>query len=146
MASAVTEIVSKSRPNTNFGLLRGLIGYQVRRAQVAVFQHFAASFAGLEPAAVSSGEALEGEVDHVVLGHRIDGQYAFFDRLLFDEKDTFRHFGFARTEAEESAANAKANELLAKSPYKDQLATAEMFMADPSIRKIRRCGSSTRPA
>ena len=37
------------------------------------------------------------EVSHVVLGHRIDGQYAFFDRLLFDEKDTFRHFGFART-------------------------------------------------
>ena len=37
------------------------------------------------------------ELAHVVLGHRIDGQYAFFDRLLFDEKDTFRHFGFART-------------------------------------------------
>ena len=36
------------------------------------------------------------EMAHVVLGHRIDGQYAFFDRLLFDEKDTFRHFGFAR--------------------------------------------------
>ena len=68
------------------------------------------------------------EVSHVVLGHRIDGQYAFFDRLLFDEKDTFRHFGFARTEAEEQAANAKANELLAKSPYKDQLGTAKLFL------------------
>src|SRR5271165_3376677 len=68
------------------------------------------------------------EVAHVVLGHRIDGQYAFFDRLLFDEKDTFRHFGFARTEAEENAANAKANELLQNSPYKDQLATAKLFM------------------
>ena len=75
------------------------------------------------------------EMAHVVLGHRIDGQYAFFDRLLFDEKDTFRHFGFARTPAEEDAANAKANELLKNSPYKDQLATAKLFMdalADPS--------------
>lgn len=68
------------------------------------------------------------ELAHVVLGHRIDGQYAFFDRLLFDEKDTFRHFGFARTQAEDDAANAKANELLQNSPYKDQLATAKLFM------------------
>ncbi|MGH9679502.1 MAG: M48 family metalloprotease, partial [Candidatus Acidiferrales bacterium] len=69
------------------------------------------------------------ELAHVVLGHRIDGQYAFFDRLLFDEKDTFRHFGFARTEAEEDAANTKANELLMNSPYKTQLATAKLFLA-----------------
>jgi hypothetical protein len=69
------------------------------------------------------------ELSHVVLDHRIDGQYAFFDRLLFDEKDTFRHFGFARTQAEEDAANAKANELLQTSPYKDQLATAKLFMS-----------------
>ena len=68
------------------------------------------------------------ELSHVVLGHRIDGQYAFFDRLLFDEKDTFRHFGFARTAAEEEAANAKANELLKTSPYKDQLSTAKLFL------------------
>src|SRR5580692_10822084 len=68
------------------------------------------------------------ELAHVVLGHRIDGQYAFFDRLLFDEKDTFRHFGFGRTEAEEDAANVKAAELLQNSPYKDQLTTAKLFM------------------
>ena len=68
------------------------------------------------------------EMAHVVLGHRIDGQYAFFDRLLFDEKDTFRHFGFARTPAEEEAANTKANELLKNSPYKDQLTTAKLFL------------------
>jgi hypothetical protein len=68
------------------------------------------------------------EVSHVVLGHKIDGQYAFFDRMLFDEKDTFRHFGFARTESEENAANVKANELLQNSPYKDQLSTAKLFL------------------
>src|ERR1700726_3894230 len=68
------------------------------------------------------------ELAHVVLGHRIDEKYAFSDRLLFDEKDTFRHFGFARTKAEDEAANAKANELLRNSPYKDQLATAKLFL------------------
>jgi len=68
------------------------------------------------------------ELSHVVLGHRIDSQYAFSDRLLFDEKDTFRHFGFARTDSEEQAANNKANELLGKSPYKDQLITAKLFL------------------
>jgi hypothetical protein len=68
------------------------------------------------------------EVSHVVLDHRIDGQFAFFDRLLFDEKDTFKHFGFSRTQAEEEAANTKANDLLKNSPYKDQLVTAKLFL------------------
>jgi hypothetical protein len=80
------------------------------------------------PDEASLATMVSHELAHVVLGHRIDGQYAFFDRLLFDEKDTFRHFGFARTAAEEEAANAKANELLQSSPYKEQLATAKLFM------------------
>jgi hypothetical protein len=80
------------------------------------------------PDEASLATMVSHELAHVVLGHRIDGQYAFFDRLLFDEKDTFRHFGFARTQAEEDAANAKANELLQNSPYKEQLATAKLFM------------------
>jgi DNA-binding MarR family transcriptional regulator len=43
----VSEIVPKPKQGTDFGLLSGLIGYRLRRAQVAVFQHFAASFAAL---------------------------------------------------------------------------------------------------
>jgi hypothetical protein len=81
------------------------------------------------PDEASLGMMVAHEVSHVVLGHRINGQYAFFDRLLFDEKDTFSHFGFARTQAEEVAANNKANELLKNSPYKDQLATAKLFVS-----------------
>src|SRR4029077_2385279 len=67
-------------------------------------------------------------LESVILGHRIDAQYAFFDRLLFDDKETFRHFGFSRTPEEEQAAHQKAIELLRNSPYKDQLATAQMFL------------------
>ena len=68
------------------------------------------------------------ELGHVVLGHRMDSQYAFFDRLLFDDKDTFRHFLFARDPSEEQAANQKATEMLKNSPYKDQLANAGLFL------------------
>jgi hypothetical protein len=80
------------------------------------------------PDEASLATMIAQEMAHVVLGHRIDGQYAFFDRLLFDEKDTFKHFGFARTQTEEDAADAKANELLKNSPYKDQLTTAKLFL------------------
>jgi len=80
------------------------------------------------PDEASLATMLAHEMGHVVLGHRIDTQFAFFDRMLFDEKDTFRHFGFSRTPAEEQAANDKGAELLKNSPYKDQLATAGLFM------------------
>jgi hypothetical protein len=71
---------------------------------------------------------LATELGHVVLGHRIDAQYAFFDRLSFDDKETFRHFGFWRTPEEEQAAHQKAIDLLKNSPYKDQMATAQLFV------------------
>jgi hypothetical protein len=48
--------------------------------------------------------------------------------MLWDDQDTFRHFGFARTPEEEQAANQKAVELLAKSPYKNQLDAARQFV------------------
>jgi hypothetical protein len=68
------------------------------------------------------------QMGHVVLDHRIDPQFAFFDRTLFDDRDTFSHFGFARTAAEEQAANDKAAELLNKSPYRSQLGTSQLFL------------------
>jgi Peptidase family M48 len=71
---------------------------------------------------------LAHELSHVVLGHRIDGQYAFFDQLMVEDKDTFRHFGFSRTPEEEHAANTKAIQILNNSPYKNQLANAGLFL------------------
>jgi hypothetical protein len=68
------------------------------------------------------------ELAHVVLGHRMDSTYAFFDQLLVDDKETFRHFGFGRTPDEEKAANAKAIVLLSNSPYKNQLGNAGLFL------------------
>jgi hypothetical protein len=58
----------------------------------------------------------------------MDSQFAFFDQLLVEDKDTFRHFGFARTPDEEKQANDKAVQLLASSPYKNQLGNAGLFL------------------
>jgi len=86
------------------------------------------------PDEASLAAILAHELSHVVLGHRMDTQFAFFDRLIFDDKDTFRHFGFARSPEEEIQANNKATELLAKSPYKDQLQTAQLFLTELNSR------------
>ena len=83
------------------------------------------------PDEASLATIIAHELGHVVLGHRMDTTFAFFDQLLVDDKDTFRHFGFARTQEEESAASAKAAQLLSNSPpaYKDHLANAALFLA-----------------
>src|SRR6266478_6931854 len=81
------------------------------------------------PDEASLATVIAHELGHVVLGHRMDTTYAFFDQLLVDDKETFRHFGFARTNEEEQAASAKAVELLNKSPYKDQLGNAARFLS-----------------
>jgi hypothetical protein len=82
------------------------------------------------PDEASLATMIAHELGHIVLGHRLDSSYAFFDQLLgVQDKDTFRHFGFARTPEEESAASAKAVELLAKSPYNNQMASAKLFVA-----------------
>jgi len=81
------------------------------------------------PDEASLATIIAHELGHVVLGHRMDTTYAFFDQLLVDDKDTFRHFGFARTPEEEQAASTKAVELLNNSPYKNQLANSALFLA-----------------
>ena len=80
------------------------------------------------PDEASLATMLAHELAHVVLGHRLDSQYAFFDQLLVEDKDTFRHFGFARTQEEEAQANTKAIQILNNSPYKNQLGNAGLFL------------------
>src|SRR5215475_4776276 len=79
------------------------------------------------PDEASLAAVLSHELAHVALGHRMDTQFAFFNRTRFDEKETFHHFGFARKPDEEEAANQKGIALLKKSPYMDQSGTAQAF-------------------
>ena len=80
------------------------------------------------PDEASLGAVMAHELGHVVLGHRIDSQFAFFSRVRFDDKDTFKHFDFARTPEEEEAARQKGIELLKNSPYKDKVSSAQVFL------------------
>ena len=70
---------------------------------------------------------LSHEIGHIVLGHRVDSKFGFFDNLHVSEKETFRHFDLARTPEEERAASRKGTELFSNSPYKKSQGTAQVF-------------------
>src|SRR6266571_2747046 len=80
------------------------------------------------PDEASLATIIAHELSHAILGHRLDSSLAFFDQLLIEDKETFRHFGFARTPDEEAAANDKAVQILANSPYKNQLGNSGLFL------------------
>jgi hypothetical protein len=80
------------------------------------------------PDEASLAMTLAHELSHIALGHRIDTRFAFNDRFFFPDQHTFERMDFARSPAEEEAADSKAMELLANSPYKDKLANAGLFL------------------
>jgi hypothetical protein len=72
---------------------------------------------------------LAHELGHVVLGHPlIDTKFAFADRLMVNDGDLLQTLQFRRTIREEASADDKVIELLKKSPYKDRLADAGLFL------------------
>jgi hypothetical protein len=83
------------------------------------------------PDEASLAAMLAKEMGYILTAQKkVDSQFAFYDRLQFDDKQMFKHFDFERKPGEDAAASAKASALLQNSPYKDQLGTAEMFMAE----------------
>jgi hypothetical protein len=80
------------------------------------------------PDEASLAMTLAHELSHIALGHRIDTRFAFNDRFFFPDQSTFQRLDFSRNPAEEAAADNKAMELLANSPYKDKLANAGLFL------------------
>src|ERR1700688_3395792 len=83
------------------------------------------------PDEASLAAMLAKEMGYILTSQKkVDTRLAFYDRLKFDDKKMFQHFDFERKPEEDAAASAKAEDLLKNSPYKDQLGTAEMFMAE----------------
>jgi len=80
------------------------------------------------PDEASLAMVLAHELGHIVLGHRMDTQLAFNDKLLFPDEDSFQRLDFKRNAADEEAADTKALELLKNSPYKDRLGNAGLFL------------------
>jgi len=77
---------------------------------------------------------LAHELGHIALGHRINTKFAFTDRFFFPDQNTFQHMDFERNPADELAADAKALELLGKSPYTDKLSNAGLFLKALQVR------------
>ncbi|HEY6989715.1 MAG TPA: M48 family metalloprotease, partial [Bryobacteraceae bacterium] len=86
------------------------------------------------PDEASLAAVLAHELAHIALGHSMKTKYAFADRLLFDDPATLKSIAVARTKEEEQAADTKAIEILNKSPYKDALPKAGLFLRMLSAR------------
>lgn len=80
------------------------------------------------PDEASLAMVLSDELAHVALGHRTNTQFAFHDQMMISDEELLQKFRFSRSEEEIGAAGKKAVELLAKSPYKDKLANAGLFL------------------
>jgi len=80
------------------------------------------------PDEASLAAMLAHELAHIALGHRLDEKFAFNDKFFFPDAKTFQRMNFERNPLDEMAADAKAKELLAKSPYKDKLTQAGLFL------------------
>ena len=80
------------------------------------------------PDEASLAAILSHELAHIILGHTTATDFAFPDRLRFDDARIVERFRLARTPVEEDAANEKAVEMLLKSPYKEKLGEAGLFL------------------
>ena len=80
------------------------------------------------PDEASLAMVLAHELSHILLGHRLDTELAFSDKLFFPDQDSFQRLDFRRSAADEAAADAKALDLLKNSPYKDKLGDAGLFL------------------
>jgi hypothetical protein len=80
------------------------------------------------PDEASLAAILSHELAHIVLGHNLGSKFAFNDRMLFSDESTYQNFGFRHNPDEETAADAKAIELLKNSPYAQKLASAGLYL------------------
>jgi hypothetical protein len=80
------------------------------------------------PDEATLGAVLAHELAHIVLRHSVGKGYLLALTLPFSDLETFAHFNFRFDPAEEADADKKGLELFSKSPYKDQLANAGLFL------------------
>ena len=86
------------------------------------------------PDEASLAAILSHELAHIVLGHNLGSKFAFNDRMLFTDESTYQNFGFKHNPDEEAAADAKAIELLKKSPYAQKLTSAGLYLKQLQVR------------
>ena len=81
------------------------------------------------PDEASLAMMLSHELSHVALGHQlIDTKFSFADRLMVPDGELLQALRFRRTAKEEAAADEKVIDLLGKSPYREKLSDAGLFL------------------
>jgi hypothetical protein len=81
------------------------------------------------PDEASLAMMLAHELSHVALGHAlIDTKFSFADRLMVADGELLPALQFRHTPREEAAADEKVIEMLGKSPYRDKLGDAGLFL------------------
>jgi hypothetical protein len=86
------------------------------------------------PDEASLAAVLSHELAHIVLGHNLGSKFAFNDRMLFSDESTYQNFGFRHNPEEETAADAKAVDLLKNSPYAQKLGSGGLYLRQLSAR------------
>ena len=86
------------------------------------------------PDEASLAMVLSHELGHIVLGHNLGSKFAFNDRMLFSDESTYHSLGFRHNPDEETAADAKAMDLLKNSPYAQKLDVPSLFLKELTAR------------
>ena len=81
------------------------------------------------PDEASLAMVLAHELAHIALDHQvIDTQFAFSDKLMIPDNELLQTVQIHHSGAEETAAGTRQIDLLKKSPYKDKLGDAGLFL------------------
>ncbi len=80
------------------------------------------------PDEASLALTLAMELAHIALAHPTRTEYAFNDRTMVGDEAVLERFRFSRTPEEVASAMKKAAQMIAKSPYKDKLSGAGLFL------------------
>lgn len=87
------------------------------------------------PDEASIAAMLAHELAHITLGQTIDTQYAFADRLMFADQDSYRLLNLRYSTADEIKANALAVTYLRNTPYAHDLARVGLFLRELDARR-----------
>ncbi len=80
------------------------------------------------PDEASLAAVLAHELGHIAASHAVDTQFAFHDRLIFDDYQVGQRISLKRNPTEEKEADEKGLAFLKNSPYKDKLENAVLFL------------------
>jgi hypothetical protein len=73
---------------------------------------------------------LARELAHILLKHHIDTKFGFHDFFMRDEEQVLKTLNFQRTSKEVDDADLEAIQLFVKSPYKQKLSSAALFLQE----------------